>query len=183
MSTPLSIPQRCSRGWRRARQYLVNPFPRNFLVLRALTSLWGLSGTFTDDGSSMLQWMGSISNDTPIEMINIPGTHDACACMYSFAEETIALIRTSVVQGIIRAPILKPPSHRYMHPGCQCWILTDQVRKSLPIFDQLHAGMRFLDIRFGINNGTVMVYHGVLSFFLQNIKWLINYLVRGRLAQ
>jgi len=32
--------------------------------------------------------------------------------------------------------------------------------QSLPIFSQLDAGIRFLDIRFGINNGKINVYHG-----------------------
>jgi hypothetical protein len=33
--------------------------------------------------------------------------------------------------------------------------------KSLPIFAQLAAGIRFLDIRFGINGNEIMIYHGV----------------------
>jgi hypothetical protein len=52
-------------------------------VLVHTLRLTNFIGTFNDNGSDMLKWMGSLSDDTLIETINIPGTHDACACKSS----------------------------------------------------------------------------------------------------
>lgn len=52
--------------------------------------------------------------------------------------------------------------------------------KSQSIFNQLDAGIRFLDIRFGINAGQILLYHGASSSPQCEVT---DRPCRGRLAQ
>jgi len=82
-------------------------------------------GTFTDPRTPLTRWMGTLGDSTPIQDINVPGTHDTCTWNYTGPDETT--FRT----------------------------------QDRSIFDQLNAGIRFLDIRFGLDNSTnkLRVYH------------------------
>lgn len=75
--------------------------------------LWDLIGTFNDTGSELSNWLGTLSDDTPIESINIPGTHDSAACMFSFAFVYANIIHIySTTQGIIRVYFLNLSTRR-----------------------------------------------------------------------
>jgi 1-phosphatidylinositol phosphodiesterase len=40
-------------------------------------------GRFNDESAYLMEWMGDIPDDKPIESLNIPGTHDAAAWKYT----------------------------------------------------------------------------------------------------
>ena len=54
-------------------------------VFQASAQLKNILGTFNDTGTKMSSWMGSLSNESSVETLNIPGTHDSCACMLPLA--------------------------------------------------------------------------------------------------
>ncbi|KAF8527333.1 PLC-like phosphodiesterase [Gautieria morchelliformis] len=82
-------------------------------------------GTFTNSGAPLPSWMGDLHDSTPIQSINVPGTHDTATWNYTGLDESV--FRT----------------------------------QDRSIFDQLDAGIRFLDIRFGLDENTnvLRLYH------------------------
>lgn len=100
-------------------------------------------GTFQSSSSNLTNWMSTIDNNTHIQDMNIPGTHDSLTWM---------------VNGI-SSPFTKT--------------------QDLSLFDQLNSGVRFIDLRIGMQNNQIMFFHGSIlldnTAQLEDVFWGLYY--------
>lgn len=88
-----------------------------------------LLGTFSSSAAQLANWMSTFGDNTTIESLSIPGTHDSLACRFSRAERWRSLMLpvvgnvsgslSIVYQTQVRLPTLEV-----------CHALTDQIRIS-----------------------------------------------------
>lgn len=89
-------------------------------------------GSFIHDNGTFATWMSSYTDDTPLSLINIPGTHDSATWNYTQATQD-ALANVTAGDG---EPTYPPEVFR-----CQ----------NASIMDSLNAGVRFFDLRFALD--------------------------------
>lgn len=97
-------------------------------------------GNYVQDSGSHATWMSTYSDDTRLEQMNIPGTHDSATWNYTQAVQD-ALANVTAGDGEITYP---PEVFR-----CQ----------SASIAESLNAGVRFFDLRFALDpTGVKLVF-------------------------
>lgn len=97
-------------------------------------------GIFVHDNGTLATWMSSYPDETPLALMNIPGTHDSATWNYTQATQD-ALANITAGDG---EPIYPPEVFR-----CQ----------SSSIVDSLNSGVRFFDLRFALDpTGTKLVF-------------------------
>ncbi|KAK7703067.1 hypothetical protein SLS64_009338 [Diaporthe eres] len=97
-------------------------------------------GPFVHDNGTLATWMSKHPDETPLELINIPGTHDSATWNYTQATQD-ALANITAGDG---EPTYPPEVFR-----CQ----------NASIMESLSAGVRFFDLRFALDpTGTKLVF-------------------------
>lgn len=97
-------------------------------------------GTFVHDNGTLATWMSRHPDDTPLALINIPGTHDSATWNYTQSTQ-YALANITAGDG---EPTYPPEVFR-----CQ----------NASIMESLSAGVRFFDLRFALDpTGTKLVF-------------------------
>lgn len=97
-------------------------------------------GPFVHDNGTLATWMSQRPDETPLALINIPGTHDSATWNYTQATQD-ALSNITAGDG---EPTYPPEVFR-----CQ----------NASIMESLSAGVRFFDLRFALDpTGTKLVF-------------------------
>ncbi|KUI65251.1 1-phosphatidylinositol phosphodiesterase [Cytospora mali] len=97
-------------------------------------------GPYVQDNGTLASWMSKYPDDTPLALMNIPGTHDSATWNYTEATQA-ALANVTAGDGELTYP---PELFR-----CQ----------SASIMASLNAGVRFFDLRFALDpTGTKLVF-------------------------
>lgn len=97
-------------------------------------------GPFVLDNGTLSTWMSKYTDETPLSLINIPGTHDSATWNYTQATQD-ALANITAGDG---EPSYPPEVFR-----CQ----------NASIMESLSAGVRFFDLRFALDPaGTKLVF-------------------------
>ena len=104
------------------------------------TNATEIFGPFIHDNGTLATWMSRHTDDTPLSLINIPGTHDSATWNYTQATQD-ALANVTAGGG---EPTYPPEVFR-----CQ----------NASIVESLNAGVRFFDLRFALDpTGTKLVF-------------------------
>lgn len=89
-------------------------------------------GSFIPDNGTLATWMSTYTDETPLALMNIPGTHDSATWNYTQATQD-ALANITAGDG---EPMYPPEVFR-----CQ----------NASIVESLNAGVRFFDLRFALD--------------------------------
>lgn len=106
-----------------------NPVPRTVQFPANATEIFG---DYVPDDGALASWMSAYPDDTALEQMNIPGTHDSATWNYTQAVQD-ALANVTAGDGEVMFP---PEVFR-----CQ----------SASIATSLNAGVRFFDLRFALD--------------------------------
>lgn len=97
-------------------------------------------GSFVHDNGTLASWMSSYADETPLALMNIPGTHDSATWNYTQATQD-ALANITAGDG---EPTYPPEVFR-----CQ----------NASIVESLNSDVRFFDLRFALDpTGTKLVF-------------------------
>jgi 1-phosphatidylinositol phosphodiesterase len=97
---------------------------------------------------NLSSWMSAYNDTTPIQSLNIPGTHDSLTCEFGLCNSCCIICPTDFFWLTGNVPIYVAP------------FVTTQ---DFSLFDQLNNGVRFVDLRIGILQGSIRLYHGTAS--------------------
>ena len=139
--------------------------PALLLILISTSALFVVPGHGLPVTSSLSTWMRDVHNDLkdiPLSELAIPGSHNSGAYWIDengpLASNQPDLVRTLVENWEPARAIIKKYS----------------ITQTLDVLEQLNHGVRHLDIRVAVFNGSFHVYHGfygkTLHFVLQQVK-------------
>ena len=121
--------------------------------------------TVTANAATVYQgasWMASVPDDTPLDQITLPATHDSGTFNIRYGQDhrsvlsSLRYIKQSATQttdfGALIPSFLSPVVEYYQRQAGQC--------QTLSIQEQLDAGVRWLDLRYRYESGSFTVCHG-----------------------